>query len=74
MANNVVDVLRGVVGELKEVAKTETVVGEAVTVGDTTVIPVIKLSFGFGAGGGQKDNDKAGQFGGGGGGRRTGHF
>ena len=68
MANNVVDILKGVVGELKEVAKSETIIGDPVTVGDKTVIPVVKISFGFGAGGGQKDNDKAGEFGGGGGG------
>ncbi len=68
MANNVVDILKGVVGELKEVARTETVIGEPVTVGDRTVIPVVKISFGFGAGGGQKEGDKTGEFGGGGGG------
>ena len=68
MTNNVVDILKGVVGELKEVAKSETVIGEPVTVGDKTVLPIMKISFGFGAGGGQKENDKDGQFGGGGGG------
>ncbi|MEA3296249.1 MAG: spore germination protein GerW family protein [candidate division Zixibacteria bacterium] len=68
MANNVVDILKGVVGELKEVAKSETVIGEPVTVGDRTVLPVMKISFGFGAGGGQKEGDKDDQFGGGGGG------
>jgi uncharacterized spore protein YtfJ len=70
MANNVVDILKSVVGELKEVARTETVIGEPVTVGDRTVIPIVKISFGFGAGGGQKDSEKAsaGEFGGGGGG------
>ena len=72
MSNNVVDVLRGVVGELKEVAKSETIIGEAVTVGDKTVIPVVKISFGFGAGGGQGDmaTDKSGFGGGGGGGAK----
>jgi len=68
MANNVVDILKGVVGELKEVARSETIIGEPVTVGDKTVIPVVKISFGFGAGGGQSDSGKADQFGGGGGG------
>jgi uncharacterized spore protein YtfJ len=67
--NNVVEVLRGVVGELKEIARSETVVGEAITVGEKTVIPVMKISFGFGAGGGQGEAGKAGGgFGGGGGG------
>jgi uncharacterized spore protein YtfJ len=68
MANNVVDILKGVVGELKEVARSETIIGEPVTVGDKTVIPIVKISFGFGAGGGQGDDQKRSGFGGGGGG------
>lgn len=68
MANNVVDILKGVVGELKELAQSETIIGDPVTVGDTTVIPIVKISFGFGAGGGQRDSGKADQYGGGGGG------
>ncbi len=68
MANNVVEILKGVVGELKEVARSETIIGEPVTVGDKTVIPIVKISFGFGAGGGQRDSGKADQYGGGGGG------
>jgi uncharacterized spore protein YtfJ len=69
--NNVVDILKGVVGELKEVANSETVIGDPVTVGNRTVIPVMKISFGFGAGGGQgEESGKAGFGGGGGGGAR----
>ena len=69
MANNVVDILKGVVGELREIAKSETIIGEPITVGKTTVLPVVKLSVGFGAGGGQdEDNKAASKFGGGGGG------
>lgn len=69
MANNVVDILKGVVGELREISKSETIIGEPITVGDRTVIPVVKISVGFGAGGGQGENEKAGTgFGGGGGG------
>ncbi|MCB2230858.1 sporulation protein [bacterium] len=72
MSNNVVEVLRGVVGELKEIAKSETIIGEPVTVGDKTVIPVVKISFGFGAGGGEgaMDERKTGFGGGGGGGAK----
>ena len=58
MSNNVVDVLKGVVSELREIARTETIVGQAITVGDKTVIPVIKVSVGFGAGGGQGESEK----------------
>ena len=69
MSNNVVEVLKGVVGELKEIANSETIIGEAITIGDKTVIPVIKLSVGFGAGGGEGETNKVGSgFGGGGGG------
>lgn len=69
MSNNVVDVLKGVVSELREIARTETIVGQAITIGDKTVIPVIKVSVGFGAGGGQGEREKGGtDFGGGGGG------
>ncbi len=69
MSNNVTDILRGVVGELREIAKSETVIGQPVTVGDRTVIPVVKISVGFGAGGGQGEDEKQrGGFGGGGGG------
>ncbi len=66
--NNVLEILKGVVGELKEVARSETIIGEPVTVGDKTVIPIVKISFGFGAGGGQGDDQKRSGFGGGGGG------
>jgi uncharacterized spore protein YtfJ len=69
MSNSVADILKGVVGELREIAKSETVIGEPVTVGDRTVIPVVKVSFGFGAGGGEGSSEKTGTgFGGGGGG------
>lgn len=69
MANNVVDILKGVVGELREIAKSETVIGQPVSVGDKTVIPVVKVSVGFGAGGGQGEHQTSGAgFGGGGGG------
>jgi uncharacterized spore protein YtfJ len=69
MSNNVVEILRGVVGELKDMARSESIIGEPMTVGDRTVIPVVKISVGFGAGGGQGEAEKAGTgFGGGGGG------
>ena len=69
MANNVVEILKGVVGELREISKSETIVGEPITVGDKTVIPIVKISVGFGAGGGQGEHEKQGSgFGGGGGG------
>jgi uncharacterized spore protein YtfJ len=69
MSNNVVDILKGVVGELREISKSETIVGQPITVGNRTVIPIVKISVGFGAGGGQGEDEKRGKgFGGGGGG------
>ncbi len=69
MANNVSEILKSVVGELKEISKSETIIGEPITVGDRTVIPIVRISVGFGAGGGQGENSKSETgFGGGGGG------
>lgn len=71
--NHVVEILKGVVGELKEMARSEAIIGEPITIGDRTVVPVVKISVGFGAGGGQGEGKatetKVGTgFGGGGGG------
>jgi len=69
MANNVSEILKSVVGELKEISKSETIIGDPITVGDRTVIPIVRISVGFGAGGGQGENSKSETgFGGGGGG------
>jgi uncharacterized spore protein YtfJ len=69
MANNVMEVITGIVGELKQIASAESIIGEAVTVGDKTVIPVVKVTVGFGAGGGEGEREKkASGFGAGGGG------
>jgi uncharacterized spore protein YtfJ len=68
MSNNVMEVIKGIVGELKEIATAEAVIGEAVTVGDKTVVPVVKISVGFGAGGGESEKEKPVGFGAGGGG------
>ena len=38
--------------EIEKVLTTRTVVGEPITVGDKTLIPLICIGFGFGAGGG----------------------
>jgi uncharacterized spore protein YtfJ len=59
MANNVMEVITGIVGELKTIASAESIVGEAITVGDKTVIPVVRVSVGFGAGGGEGEKDKS---------------
>ena len=67
--NRVSEILKDIVGELKDMASSQTVIGEPITVGEKTVIPVVKISVGFGAGGGQGEApEKGGGFGGGGGG------
>ncbi|MFH1700259.1 MAG: spore germination protein GerW family protein [Candidatus Zixiibacteriota bacterium] len=69
MPNNVMEVISGIVGELKQIASAETIIGEAVTVGNKTVIPIVKISVGFGAGGGEGEKEKTvGGYGAGGGG------
>ena len=40
-------------GEVEKALSTKTVVGEPITIGDATLIPVISVGFAFGAGGGQ---------------------
>lgn len=67
--NRVSEILKDIVGELKNIASTQTVVGDPITISDKTVIPVVKISLGFGAGGGQGEaREKGAGFGGGGGG------
>ncbi len=46
--------------EFKELAQTETVVGKPIAVDDTVIVPVTKISFGFGAGGGKGGKDDGG--------------
>lgn len=66
---NIMDMLSAIVGEIKAIAKSETVIGEPITLGDKTVVPMVKISVGFGAGGGEgTEQEKRSGFGGGGGG------
>jgi len=63
------EVISTIVEELKSMATTESVVGEPIKVDDKTIIPVIKISMGFGGGGGEDTGgQKHGGTGGGGGG------
>ena len=61
------DLIKTLLGEFQQIVKTETVVGEPVTVGEVTIIPVSKVSFGFGAGGRGGESGKKGGSGTGGG-------
>jgi len=47
------ELLDGLMEEFRKVAATETIVGEPMTLGDATVVPVIRIAVGVGAGGGE---------------------
>jgi uncharacterized spore protein YtfJ len=69
MSNNITELISTIIGELKQVARTETIIGEPVKLGDKMVVPVSKVTVGFGAGGGEgQAQEKGSGFGGGGGG------
>jgi uncharacterized spore protein YtfJ len=52
MATSLESLVQRVLGELHHIVQTQTVVGEPVSAGPVTLIPVSKISMGFGAGGG----------------------
>jgi len=71
------DILKSLIGELKDLAKTETIVGEPLTMGEYVIVPISRVSLGVGAGGGVGESDGkevkrggSGEGGGGGGGIR----
>lgn len=49
--------LDSLLSNLEKFLKTETVIGEPITVGETTLIPIISVSFGCGTGGGTGDDN-----------------
>lgn len=55
--------------KMKTSIKTESVIGDPITVGEVTIVPIAKVTFGFGAGG--EDLEKTNGFGGGSGGGAT---
>jgi len=64
MASSVEALIERVMGELHRIVQTQTVVGEPVQAGGITLIPVSKISFGFGAGGGLEGKGQSGTGGG----------
>jgi len=52
------ELLQAVLPELRQMAKAQTVVGEPIQAGESTVVPVSKVSVGFGAGGGEGESSK----------------
>ncbi|NOQ48171.1 MAG: sporulation protein [Methanococcoides sp.] len=66
------NVMKEVTSELERLVSAKTVVGEPVIAGGKTILPITKVSFGFGSGGGEgsKDGGESGFGGGGGGGAK----
>jgi uncharacterized spore protein YtfJ len=50
------EILKTALDQLQHISKTETVVGEPIVAGTVTLIPVSRVSIGFAAGGGGKDD------------------
>ena len=51
------DLLTNMVEEMRQVAKTETVIGDPIEVAGNTIIPVSRVSLGFGGGTGHGEGD-----------------
>ncbi|MCD6308837.1 MAG: sporulation protein [Candidatus Latescibacteria bacterium] len=64
----ITDVVKVVMEQIKETVRSETVIGKPVQAEEAVIIPVSRVSFGFGAGGGQKGtpSDEGGMGAGGG--------
>lgn len=61
------DIIKEVAGELERMVNTKTVVGEPITAFGKTIIPVSRISMGFGSGGGEAKKEGESGYGGGGG-------
>ena len=77
IVNPAQDILKSLIGDLKDLAKTETIVGAPITMGEYVIVPISRVSLGVGAGGGAGEADGkevkkgcTGEGGGGGGGIR----
>ena len=75
MGNVSKEIIDTIMGHVEKLATTKTIMGDPVKIGDKTVVPVMKVAVGFGAGGGEgevpgKEEKKttSGSGGGGGGG------
>ena len=51
------NMVKTTLSQIEKVLSSKTVVGEPITVGDTTLIPLLSVGFGFGAAGGAGDTD-----------------
>ena len=67
MSQTLPNMLENTIAKIRKMVDVNSVIGEAIVVGDTTIIPVSKVSFGFG-GGGSDFTKNTNAFGGGAGG------
>ena len=68
----VTNIMEGTLDKLRSIVDTSTIIGEPIVTGDTTLIPVSKVSYGFGSGGTDLPSKSSSDlFGGGGGGGVT---
>jgi len=51
------DLIKTTLGEIEKVLGSNTAIGEPITVGESTIIPLISVGFGFGGGGGTGKGD-----------------
>lgn len=56
---NVSELVKKTLEELHELMSTKTIVGDPIPAGDYTLIPVSKVMFGFGSGGGENSMNKS---------------
>lgn len=68
MENHVAETLATLLKELQKYGTTDSVIGKELQIGETTIVPVTKISLGVGAGGGARDKKPEERSGGGGGG------
>ena len=68
--SNVKENLEVLFEKFRNMIKVETVVGEAVQIGDTTLVPFVDVTFGFGTGTNHNAANKSHECGGGGGGAK----
>jgi len=61
------ETIKEIASELEKIATTKTVVGDPITAAGKTIIPVSKITMGFGAGGGEGKKEGESGYGGGGG-------
>ena len=54
---DVENMVKTTISQIEKVLSSKTVIGEPITVGDTTLIPLLSMGFGFGAAGGAPKSD-----------------